>query len=101
MVPVGTVACANANQLCEYPAGTECLCLSIVGNNQWICDSPRVSGDPRCAPIVPNAGTTCTTSGLTCSYACGLLNASAVTTVCGTQGLWQWLRIQPCVESGG
>jgi len=99
--PVGTVACTSTNQLCEYAAGKECLCVSIVSSSQWICDSPRVQGDPQCPQVVPNAGTACTTSGMTCAFGCGQINAKSVTAVCGTRSVWEWTNVQPCAGTGG
>jgi hypothetical protein len=84
-------ACPGAmvGALCRYP-DAECACVGNPdGEGMFICNFAIPPPAP-CPSALPNAGTTCGSTGMTCVYPCaGSLYTRAVTTTC-LDGIWLW-----------
>jgi len=90
--PADTTVCADSTVSCWYSSGTRCWCSGCQGGSgypvcqildppQWYCATPAAG----CPIVMPQAGTPCDTSGLSCGPDCDLQ-------ISCQGGLWRWLQ---------
>jgi len=92
--PNPTSACSDATLSCWYGDGTRCSCSACkfgtpfpvcqtVDPPEWYCATPAAG----CPPVIPQAGTPCSTPGASCGPDCTL-------PITCTDGVWHWGRGQ-------
>ena len=92
-------SCPTDGAYCAY-SGLNCACTnctngpvaSCSGALTWHCDAPNA--DPACPAAMPLLGTSCSSSGQSCTYACGSTGAR----LC-KQGAWYAASGGPCPVS--
>lgn len=88
--PAAGATCDDVTLSCWYPDGERCWCSNCQGGTpypicqridppQWACASPP----PGCPASIPQAGSACTSPGLSCGPSCELQ------VVCSA-GVWVW-----------
>jgi hypothetical protein len=88
--PTAGTECSDATLACWYEDGQRCWCSECEGGTQypvcrtidppqWACATPP----DGCPPLIPQAGSACTTPGLSCGPSCE-------TEVVCEDGVWVW-----------
>ena len=94
--PPANYGTCGAPAVCRFDDGTDCECAeraSAPGTFVWSCSFATVfAGRPDCLATPPNAGSTCNPAVTTspCDYRCNAGDATTISAVCGSNGLWQW-----------
>lgn len=89
----------SATTFCRFADGTDCECserVSTPGSFVWSCSFPTTfPGLTGCLATPPNAGSICdpAVSISACTYRCNVGDATTISAVCGTDGLWQWRTV--------
>jgi hypothetical protein len=90
--PTEGAYCSYGDLTCACTNCTNGPVISCSGDPAWHCAAPNA--DAACPAGIPLLGTTCSTEGKTCTYACGTGNARTC-----KQGAWYSANGGPCPVS--